>query len=282
MAGSIYALVALGFVLIYRCSLILNLAQGEFLLFGAYICWSGLALFHVPLLIALALTFGFAIILGLLVERFALRPLSGQPVVSIIMMTIGLSYLMRGFATLVWSGSLHVLPRLFPEVPIQLGNIPLSQPHFWSFIIVLFLFFFFFLFFKFTRVGLAMRAIAEDQQAAQGAGIRINSIFALIWGFAALVAAIGGILIGSISGISLNLADMGLQVLAVPLLGGLESIRGVIVAGPLIGIAENLAAGYLDPFVGGGFKEVASFIIMVIILLIRPQGLFGLKRTDRV
>lgn len=283
MVGGVYALVALGFVIIYKSSRVLNLAQGEFMLLGAYIAWTFLTGLHLPMALAFPATVVFALLLGLAVERLALRPMIGEPLVAVIMMTIGLMFLFRGVAVLFWGGPVKTFePSLFPTRAVPVGNLTISQEHLWSFILALVLFGGFAVFFRYTTLGLAMRATAEDEQAAQSTGIGVRRVYAVAWSIAALVAAAGGTLLGSIMGISAFLSEVGLKTLTVPLVGGLESIMGVAVAGPLIGIAENLAGGYLDPIMGGGVKEVAPFVVLIIILLIKPYGLFGLKRIERI
>ncbi|MEE8471905.1 MAG: branched-chain amino acid ABC transporter permease [Dehalococcoidia bacterium] len=284
MVGAVYALVALGFVLIYKSSRVLNLAQGEFMLVGAYICWqfwTSLGVVGFPLWLAFPATFVVVFFMGLLVERMLLRPMIGQPVVGVIMMTIGLLFFLRGVSTLIWGGpALTYVPPILPSAGLQLGPINLSLEYIWAFGITAALFGGFTLFFKYTRMGLAMRATGEDEQAAQSVGISPRQVYAASWAIAAVVATVGGIVIGSMVSISNFMSDVGLAVMAVPLVGGLESVLGVMIAGPIIGVAENLSV-YVD-WTHGGAKEVAPFVIMVIILLIRPYGLFGLKRIERI
>jgi branched-chain amino acid transport system permease protein len=284
MVGAVYALVALGFVLIYKSSRVLNLAQGEFLMVGAYIgwqFWTFLGRAGLPLWLAFPATFIVAFLLGLLVERLLLRPMIGQPLVSVIMMTIGLMFLLRGVTILIWGGPTKgYQPPILPEAGLQLGAINISLEYVWSFVVALVLFGGFTLFFKYTRMGLAMRATGEDEQAAQSVGISPRTVYAASWAIAALVATVGGIFLGSIIGLSPFLSEVGLATLSVPLVGGLESVLGAMIAGPIIGVAQNLSS-YVD-WTGGGAKEVAPFVIMVIILLIRPYGLFGLERIERI
>lgn len=282
MVGMVYAVVALGFVLIFKASSVLNFAQGEFLLLSSYFLWTLLSPLHLPIWLSFMLLFVFAIVLGLLIERFTLRPMIGQPIVAIIMMTLGLMSLVRGLVMLFWGGEAHDFPRILPIEPVSLGQIKLSQQYIWSFFIALLLFLLLALFFQRTKQGLAIRATALDQQVAQGMGISVKRVLAISWIISTVVAAIGGFLLGTISGISPFLGIVGLKVLPVALMGGMESILGAAISGPVIGILESLGGGYLNPIIGGGVNDIVPFFIILLVLLIRPYGLFGLKRIERI
>jgi len=281
MVGGLYALIALGVVLIYKSCSIFNFAQGALLMIGAYFCWQLLVRFGLPLWLSFIGTIGFATIMGLIIERFCLRPLIGQPILSAVMLTLALGYAIDGIVLLVWGGTEQLFP-VFPRTPIVLGNISLSQEYLWSFVIALILFGVIAAFFRFTMSGLQMRAVAEDHQVARSLGVKVTQVFAQTWVMAAIVAAIGGILLGSLQGISTTMSMDGLTAFPVVLLGGLESTLGAIVAGPLIGLIENLGALYLDPIVGGGIKQVAPFVVMLVVLIVKPFGLFGQKRIERI
>jgi branched-chain amino acid transport system permease protein len=283
VVGSIYALVALGFVLIYKASGILNLAQGEFLMVGAYICFAIVEQFQMSLFMAFFFTLVFSFILGILIERLILRPLIGEPIISVIMVTLGLASVLRALVQAFYGTDIRSFPEFFSQNPVSFLGIPISTNYIWSFISVMILVLLFSLFFKYTDTGVAMRAAANDQQAAMSMGISIRRIFAISWSIAAVVSAIGGILLGNIrGGIDGSLVFLGLKVVPIVILGGLDSILGAIVGGFLIGIFENLAGGYLDPFFGGGVKEVAPFVILVLILMVKPYGLFGTEEIERV
>lgn len=282
MVGMVYAVVALGFVLIFKASNVLNFAQGEFLLFSAYFLWTLLVPFHLPIWVAFPILLIFATILGLLVERFTLRPMIGQPLVAIVMMTLGLMALIRGIVMLLWGGGAQDFPRILPIEPISIGEIQLSQQYIWSFVIAIGLFIFFAIFFQRTKQGLAMRVAAVDQQVAQSMGISVKRVLAMSWIISMMVASIGGFLLGTINGVTPFLGIVGLKVLPVVLMGGMESIGGTAIAGPVIGILESLAGGYINPIVGGGVNDIAPFFIIILVLLIRPYGLFGLKRIERI
>jgi len=283
VVGCIYSLVALGFVIIYKSSGILNFAQGEFLLLGAYVFLAIVAQANVPVIPALLLTFAFATLLGLALERVVLRPLIGEPIISVIMVTFGFASVVRGVLNMTWGSDTRPFPALFSSQPFHLGPVPVSPVHLWSFVTVMVLLGIFSLFFKYSLIGTAMRATADNQQVAQSLGVSVKGIFALSWCIATVVSALGGIILGSVrGGVDFSLADYGLKVFPVVILGGLDSVPGVIIGGVLIGVLENLSGGYLDPVFGGGVKEVAPFVVLVLILMVRPYGLFGKRDVERV
>ena len=281
-AGGVYGLIALGFVLIYKATSVLNLATGEFMTMGAFVCLTVLTQASAPFWIALPATLLFAALLGVVVERVVLRPLIGEPVIAVIMVTIGLGSILKGITHLIWSPEYRSFPQIFPPQPLDLGFAIVPSGLLWGFIFALLCTAIFTFIFRFTRTGLAMRATAANQQAALSMGISVKGVFALSWSFAAITAAVGGIIIGNISGISIHLGHIGLKVLAVIILGGLDSIIGAIIGGFIIGILENLAGVYLDSVVGGGVKEVVPFVILVVIMMIRPYGMFGRPLIERV
>jgi branched-chain amino acid transport system permease protein len=280
--GGVYGLIALGFVLIFKATGILNLATGAFMTLGAYICLTVLGQFGAPFWLAFLCTLGFAILLGIVLEKIILRPLIGEPIISVVMVTIGLSSILQGLIHVIWSPDYRSFPEIFPPEPLDLGFAVVPSGLLWGFVFASVGTIIFILIFKLTRTGVAMRATASDQQAALSMGISVRWVFALSWSYGAVAAAIGGIVIGNISGISIYLGDIGLKVLAVIILGGLDSIGGAILGGLIIGILENLAGLYLDPLFGGGVKDVAPFVILVLIIMIRPYGLFGKKIIERV
>jgi branched-chain amino acid transport system permease protein len=282
VVGGIYSLVALGFVLIYKSSDAINFAQGEFLLIGAYVSLTLIATYHVPLIPALIITLLFSAALGLAIERLVLRPFIGEPVISMIMATIGLSSLLAGVVHIIWGTQTRVFPPLFSSDAVNLGAVVISPIYLWSLVVIAALLVIFSLFFKYSKMGIAMRATADDQQASLSMGISVKKVFAVTWAIAAMVAAVGGFLLGNINGVNASLSVIGLKVLPVALLGGLDSVPGAIIAGFIIGIIESLAGGYLEPLVGAGLKEVVPFIILVLVLMFKPYGLFGKKEIERV
>ena len=282
LTGGIYALIALGFVVIYKATGVFNFAQGEIVMVSAYICWALIVQFGVPLWISFLLTFAIAAGIGLTVERFALRPMIGQPLLAAMMITLALIAVLDGLVTVIWGSRQEVLPDFFPRQPLHLGSVMISQQLLMGFGIAVALFVAFVLFFQRTKIGLGMRATAEDHQVSMSLGIKVSSSFAMSWVIACIVAAVGGILLGSVNGVNMNLAFLGLKAFPVVILGGLDSIPGAIVAGLIVGVLEKLATGYIDPLVGGGFAEIFPFIILLFVLMVRPYGLFGTKKIERI
>ncbi len=283
VVGSVYALVALGFVIIFKSTSVVNFAQGEFLLLGAYISLAVVGQTSMPFWVAVVVTLLFSVALGMLIERLILRPMIGEPVISVIMVTLGLSSILKAVVQGIWGTDTRPFPEIFPSTPVQIGPLPVSQGYIYSVVCVAILLLLFTLFFKYSRAGIAMRATAFSQQVAQSMGISVRRMFALAWAIAAVVSAIGGILLGGVrGGVDAALAAIGLKVIPVVILGGLDSIIGAIVGGLIVGVLENLAGGYLDPIFGGGVKEVAPFVVLVLILMIKPYGLFGKVHIDRV
>lgn len=278
--GSIYALVALGFVLIYKSTSILNLAQGEFLMVGAYICLSMTIDFGLNFYASFAITMVFSVVMGLAVERLVLRPLIGEPIIAIIMVTLGLTYVLRGIVIMIWGNDIRQF-NVFPEAPIDLWGVKLTYLYLWSMGISFVLLTFFALFFKYARTGIFMRAVADHQTAAQSMGISVKRVFATSWCIAAVVSSIGGILVGNIAGVGVDISYIGLKVLPAVIFGGLDSVLGAIIGGLIVGVLEFLSAGYLDPYIPA-INEVFPFIVLVLVLMIKPHGLFGIEEIERV
>ena len=280
--GSVYSLIALGFVLIYKCSGVLNLAQGELVIIGGYIFYLFTAQLGLPLWAGFLATFLFAMILGVAIERLALRPLLGQPLLALIIVTLVIGGLLKGVMMLGWGAETLSLPTLFPTGGIELVGILLSYEHIAFFIVSIVIGAALLLFFRYSRTGVEMMGTADDSQVTQSLGINVKGILTLSWVIACMVSALGGILMTSITGVHYTGVAIGMRALAVVLLGGLESLGGVLIAGPLIGVIEFVTAGYIDPIVGGGFRDVVPFVVMILALLIRPYGFFGWKRIERV
>ncbi len=280
--GMIYALIALGFALIWKSSRVANLALGQLVLISSWFAYSTLVDFKLPVWAGMLLTILFAIFLGWMIERFTLRPMIGQPILSLIAVTLGIGYFLEGVVTMAWPISIARLPALFPQEPVNIGTAVISQEYLWAAGISIVLFIMLSLFFKFHKMGIAMRASADDQLAVQACAVPITSIFSMSWIFACVVAAIGGILISSIGGITNALVETGFKSFSVVILGGLDSFIGCMVAGPIIGLCENVGAGYLTPLLGPGIKELIPFVIIIIVMLIRPYGLFGEERIERI
>lgn len=280
--GMIYALIALGFALIWKSSRVANLALGQLVLISSWFTYGILVQAHFPVWAGMILTILFAIFMGWAIERFTLRPLIGQPTLSLIAVTLGLGYFLEGIVIVVWPISVAKLPVLFPQEPINIGSAVISQEYVWAAGISLVLFILLSLFFKFHKMGIAMRAAADDQLAIQACAVPINRIFSLSWIFACIVAAIGGVLISSIGGITSALIETGFKSFSVVILGGMDSFIGCMVAGPLIGLCENIGAGYLTSIIGPGIKDLIPFVIIILVMLFKPYGLFGEERIERI
>ncbi len=280
--GMVYALIALGFVLIWKSSGVANLALGQLVLVFSWFTYGMLVQAGMPVWLGIIAVIIFALLLGWIIERFILRPLIAQPILSLITVTLGLAYFLEGITTTIWPWSTDALPRLFPTEPIHIGPAVVSQEYLWAAIISLGLFVLLTLYFKYSRMGIAMRATADDQMAVQACGIPVTKIFSRSWMFACVLAAIGGVLMSSIGSISYGLVHTGLKAFSVVILGGLDSFLGAIVAGPIIGLAENIGGGYLTPLTWPGVKDIIPFIIIVIVMFLKPYGLFGEERIERI
>ena len=282
MVGGIYALVAIGWVLIYKCSGVLNLAMGEMTLIGAYLSLTFYSM-GVPFLLALLISITIGFILGILTERIFLDKLIGEPVLAVIMLTVGLSFFFRGSIELIWGTDTRVFsPPIFSIEPITIGHVSISEVYLWSFIAAIILLIIFVCFFKYTRWGLAMQATADDEMAALSIGISARFVYAVAWAIAFVAAGVGGTLLGNINGLNISVGYLGLLVLPAVVLGGLNSIPGAIVGGIAIGILQNFTGVYLDRFFPGAVKEIAPFVFMAIFLLFKPHGLWGWERIERV
>ncbi|HUJ70045.1 MAG TPA: branched-chain amino acid ABC transporter permease [Syntrophorhabdales bacterium] len=281
--GMVYALVAIGFVIIVKCSNAFNIAQGHFVLIGGYLGYTFLVTFHLPLWAALILAMGTAALLGLAIERLAVRPLVGQSELAVIMMTIALATVLEGLATLIWGGEYKTYHGVLPTLTLKLGQISVPPESLIGLMVSVVVVAILMFVFRYTKIGLAMRATAEDLRVVQSLGIRATTVYAVSWVIASVVGVVGGILLGGVSGVMIPLAEIGLKAFAVVLLGGANSVGGAIVAGILLGVLENVAAGYLDPLLpGGGFAQIFPFVVMIIVLIFRPSGLFGLARIERI
>jgi branched-chain amino acid transport system permease protein len=283
VTGGIYALIAIGFVVVYKATGVINFATGELMMIGAFFAWSAMTAARLPFAAALVAAALGAAAVGAVVERVVLRPLMGQRAISVIMVTIGLSSIFKGLAQIVWTGEYRTYPPVFPRRVVELGPVLLPSRHLYPFLIALAAIAALALLFRFTRTGTAMRATAADQATAFGMGIDVRRMFSYSWMLAAITAALAGIVIGTIGGISPQLGAVGLRIFPVVILGGLDSIGGALVGGVVVGILENLAGGYLDPLLpGAGVKEVAPFVALVLILMVRPYGLFGTREIERL
>ena len=285
LSGVMYSLVALGFVLIYKASGVFNFAQGSLVFFAA-LTFVGLMEHGLPFGLALLVTLLAMILLGLLIEKFVLRPLVNQPQISLFMATIGLSFLIEGLAQLLWGANVRGLELGVQDEPIawlmETANINVSRFDLMAALVAAILVTALALFFSRTRIGRALRAVADDHQAALAVGIPLQQIWAIVWGVAGAVALVAGLLWGARNGVQYALTFVALKALPVLILGGFESIPGAIVGGLIIGATEKLAEVYLGPFVGGGIEGWFPYVLALLFLLVRPEGLFGEKIIRRI
>lgn len=278
--GFLYALSALGFVMIFKSSSVLNFAHGELLALGAFLFLVLSAWAKLPIVLAFALTLMGSFALGFIVERLFLRPLIGEALIEVIMLTVGLAAMFKGLMLFVFGGDIHDYPKFLPEgLNLSLGTIQVPSVYVASLIIgILFLILFGF-FFKFSSQGIYMRSVADNQPAALSLGVHVKRVFALSWAIAALVCAMSGIILGIINGVNVHeLSSIGLKVFPVVILGGLDSIGGAILGGIIIGLLETFTGGYIST----SLREVIPYIVLVFILMVRPYGLFGLVEIERV
>jgi branched-chain amino acid transport system permease protein len=282
MIGLMYALIALGFVLVYKATDAINFAQGEFVMFAGFIAAGAAYFAGLPFIVCALLAVVGMAAFGFGLERIVLRPLIGRPVVAVIMATIGVAALLRGFATLAFGAGTRAIVMPIDDEPIFLGPVMLSPVQLVGAGVSLVFLAAFTWFFLKSRMGIAMRAVADSQQVAMAMGINVQRYFALAWAGAGIVSALGGVVWGAMLGVDNQLAVVGLKVFPVVILGGLDSVIGAVVGGLIVGVVENLAAGYLDPYVGGGTKDFAPYVLMIIVLMVRPYGLFGKPLIERV
>jgi branched-chain amino acid transport system permease protein len=282
LIGLMYTLIALGFVLVYKATDAINFAQGEFVMFAGFIAAAGAYLGGLPFWICALLALAGMTAFGFGLERVVLRPLIGRSVVAVIMATIGVAALLRGFATLTFGAGTRAIVMPIDEEPLFLGPIMLPPVQLVGAGVSLVFLAVFTWFFLRSRMGIAMRAVADSQQVAMAMGINVPRYFALAWAMAGIVSALAGIVWGAMLGVDNQLALVGLKVFPVVILGGLDSVIGAVVGGLVVGVVENLAAGYLDPYVGGGTKDFVPYILMILVLIIRPYGIFGRPLIERI
>jgi branched-chain amino acid transport system permease protein len=280
--GLMYSLIALGFVLVYKATEAINFAQGEFVMLAGFVAALAIAYEGMPVLGAVVAALVVMIVFSFGLERIVLRPLLGRPVVAVIMATIGLGAILRGLPPIAVGGGTKALPLPIDDNPIVLGPASLPPIQVLGVVVTLVFLAVFTWFFLKSRMGVAMRAVADNQQVAMAMGINVERYFALAWAMAGVVAALGGVIWGSMLGVDVHLSLVGLKVFPVVILGGLDSIIGAVVGGLIIGLVESIAAGYLDPFVGGGTKDFAPYVVMIIALMFKPYGIFGTHRIERV
>ena len=279
--GMMYSLIALGFVLVYKATDAINFAQGEFVMLAGFVAATTLAE-KAPLWAAIAIAIVLMVVFSFGLERVVLRPLLGRPVVAVIMATIGLAAILRGLPPITIGAQTKTIPLPIGDEPISFFFTTLPPIQVLGILVSALCLGGFTWFFMKSRMGVAMRAVADNQQVAMAMGINVERYFAIAWAMAGIVAALGGIIWGSMLGVDTQLALVGLKVFPVVILGGLDSIIGAVVGGLIIGVVESVAAGYFDPIVGGGTKDFAPYVLMIITLMFKPYGLFGKRRIERI
>jgi branched-chain amino acid transport system permease protein len=281
--GTLYGVVAMCFVLIYKASQIVNFAQGEFLLIGAWVCWWILTDLQIPFVWGFLLTLVFMMLFGILLQVVVLRPMIGEPIISVIMVTIGLSIFFRALMSWLFGVFVQPFPQIFEVRSVNVFGLQVQTVYLMSMVISLIIMAAFAWFFKYSRFGLAMRATAFDQQAAQSLGISIKQVFAASWAISAMVSALAGVTVGIVNGVSSGLAFIGIKVFPAVILGGLDSIVGAVLGGLIVGVLENLAEFMDSQYLNiGNMYVVAPFYVLIIILMIKPYGLFGTKDIERI
>ena len=278
--GLLYALSALGFVMIFKSSSVLNLAHGELMAIGAYIFLLLSSWAHLPILLAFVLTMTGTFVLGFVVERLFLRPLIGENLIEVIMMTLGMGIMFRGLLLFIFGGDIHSYPDFLPEgLSVRWGAIEIPSVNVATLLIGIGFLIIFGLFFKYSSQGIYMRSVADNQPAALSLGVHVRRVFAMSWAIAFIVAAMSGIVLGIINGVNVHsLSAIGLKVFPVVILGGLDSIGGAILGGIIIGLLETFTGGY----VSSSLREIIPYIVLVFILMVKPYGLFGLVEIERV
>jgi branched-chain amino acid transport system permease protein len=278
LAGSIYALGAMGFVLIYKSSMVFNFALGEMMMIGTCFLYAMLEQFHQSVWISVPVAMVAACLVAVFIERVTLRPLIGQPHEVLIMVTFGVAAMLRGVAGLIWGYDIRRLPDLLPRKPFFLGDILIPGTLVWGTVLMVILCGAFLLYYRFSRMGVAIRATAEDQSTAECVGIDVNRIIQFSWIVAAILALAAGVVGASVNGLSPSLGNIALEVMAVVLLSGLTSVGGVLIAGMILGVLLTFTGTYL----GGAWQQFLPYLMVLVVMIVRPRGLFGEKRAERI
>jgi branched-chain amino acid transport system permease protein len=281
LTGLMYSLVAIGVVLIYKSSSVPNLAQGALMMLGAYVVLAYGSRFGVPIWLAIPLAMGTMFLVGMAIERVALRRLAGRPIVMLMMMTLGLDVFLRATSMSIWGATTRVMSLGISDQPLFLGPLLINRTQVVGAIVAVVLVVLFALFFR-TRSGILLRAIADDYTASWSVGISVERGVAISWAMSAVVATVAGVLWGSLQGVDQSLALLLLKGITVAVLGGLDSIAGALLAGLLLGTLEGIASGYLDRMIGGGSRDLVVAATLIVTILVRPHGLFGRHDIERI
>jgi branched-chain amino acid transport system permease protein len=283
LTGAIYGLVAMGIVIIFRSSGVFNFAHGALILVGAFLFWTLISLAGLPLWACILITMLVSAATGLALEYLALRPLLGQPILASIMMTLGLSMFFLGIYQVVWGHrGIVSFPKFMSMGHWVVGGITIGQANTCVLITAIVLFILFTIFFRFTSTGKQVQAICESHVIAQSVGIDVKRVLSLVWVIACICAALTGVLVGATGSVGIYLNELVFMVIPVIILGGLESIGGALVAGFIVGLVEMISATFIDPVIGGGFRQVAPYLFLLIVLIVKPYGLFGWERIERI
>jgi len=283
VVGTLYGVVAMSFVLIYKATQVVNFAQGELLLIGAWVCWALLTRYEVPFWLGMPLTLVFMFIFGIAIQIVILRPMIGEPIISVIMVTIGLSTVFQAALKWIFGVNPQPFPRVFTSQSVNLLGLQIQTVYIMSLVVSLLMMIAMAWFFRTSKYGLAMRATAFDQQVAQSLGISVKNVFAMAWAISATVSAVAGVVVAIVNGVSSGLSAYGIKVFPAAILGGLDSIAGAVIGGVIIGLLENIAQFVDSEFLHwGNLYEIAPFYVLIIVLMIKPYGLFGTKDIERV
>ncbi len=277
-SGGLYALAALAFVIVYKATRVVNIAIGEFLMLGAYVFYAFAAGMEWPIWLAIVGAVVVSGALGAVVERLTIRPMLGESPISVFMITVGLASILVGAVELIWTADQRRLPEFMPRAPVMVGEAFVAPKVFYGFWVAVVLAVLVLVVFRYWRGGVALRATASDQGAAYAMGINVPRVFSLAWVTAGAIAAVSGVIVGAIGGISSSMGVFGLSVLVVVIVGGLDSVAGALVGGIFIGLLEAWAGAYL----GGEYKLLATFVVLVVVLMARPYGLFGTREIERL
>ncbi len=283
IVGALYGVVAMSFVLIYKASQVVNFAQGEFLLVGAWVCWWLLTTWHLPFWAGFLVTLAFMTVFGIVLQVVVLRPLIGEPVISVIMVTIGLSIFFQALMKWMFGVFAQPFPPVFSVERVRILGLEVQSVYLLSLGISAAIMLGFWWFFTYSKHGLAMRATAFDQQVAQSLGVSVPKVFAMSWAISAVVSAVAGVVVGVVNGVSSALSFYGIKVFPAVILGGLDSIVGAVLGGLIVGVLENLAQWVDAQWLNwGNMYQIAPFYALILILLIKPYGLFGTRNIERV
>jgi branched-chain amino acid transport system permease protein len=283
VVGTLYGVVAMSFVLIYKATQVVNFAQGELLLIGAWVCWLMLTKYQLPFYVGMPLTLVFMFVFGIAIQIVILRPMIGEPIISVIMVTIALSEVFQASLKWIFGVNPQPFPPIFTSQSVNIAGLQIQTVYLMSLVVSVAMMAGMAWFFRVSKYGLAMRATAFNQQVAQSLGISVKSVFAMAWAISATVSAVAGVVVAVVNGVSSGLSAYGIKVFPAAILGGLDSIGGAVLGGIIIGLLENFAQFIDSQYLHwGNLYEVAPFYVLIIILMIKPYGLFGTKDIERI